>query len=158
MAPAQLHRKQHMPAAIHSDLFAFGPKDLPLTEFEERLRSWGVGAGQQVVVYDEGGTDMATRLFWDQVHHGSSAESLLILNGGMSRWFSVGSEVTQAATPKPSPGTVRITEFDHGVRVRLPKFLVATGDPRNNVMLQALEPSYFHSGVGFFNRECLSGL
>ena len=73
-----------MRAAIHSDLFAFGREDLPLAQFEERLRSWGVGAGQQVVSYDEGGTCMATRLFCHQLHHGSPAASLLIPEGGVS--------------------------------------------------------------------------
>jgi 3-mercaptopyruvate sulfurtransferase SseA len=38
------------------------------------------------------------------------------------------------------------------VRVRLPEFLAATGDPRNNVMLEALQPTYFYGGAAFFNR------
>ncbi len=151
-SPAQLHRQQHIPGAIHCDLFTFGPKDLPLAQFEERLRSWGVSPGQQVVIYDQGGTYMATRLFWDLVHHGFPAESLLILDGGMSKWLSAGGEVTKAATPTPRPGTISITTLNHDVRVRLPEFLVATGDPRHNVLLEALEPSYFYGGAGFFNR------
>ena len=33
-SPAQLHRQQHIPGAINSGLFTFGPKDLPLAQFE----------------------------------------------------------------------------------------------------------------------------
>ena len=151
-SPAQLHRQQHIPGAINSGLFTFGPKDLPLAQFEEHLRSWGVSPGQQIVIYDQGGTYMATRLFWDLVHHGVPAESLLILDGGMSKWLATGGEVTKAATPTPRPGTIRLTTLDQNVRVRLPEFLAATGDPRNNVLLEALEPNYFFGGAAFFNR------
>ncbi|MDP1899970.1 MAG: rhodanese-like domain-containing protein [Rubrivivax sp.] len=151
-SPSQLHQQQHIPGAIHSDLFTFGPKDLSIAQIEERLRSWGVSPGQQVILYDQGGTYMATRLFWDLVHHGFPPESLLILDGGMSKWLSTGGEVTKAATPTPRPGTIRMTTLNQDVRVRLPEFLAASGDPRNNVLLEALEPSYFFGGAAFFNR------
>ena len=151
-SPAPVHRQQHIPGAVLSDLFTFGPKDLSLAQIEGRLRAWGVSAGQQVVLYDQGGTYMATRLFWDLVHHGFPAESLLILDGGMSKWLSAGGEVTNVGTPTPRPGTIRMTTLNQDVRVRLPEFLAATGDPRNNVLLEALEPSYFFGGAAFFNR------
>ncbi len=151
-SPAQLHRQQHIPGAVHSELFTFGPKDLPLAQFEASVRAWGVSPGQQIVLYDQGGTYMATRLFWDLVHHGFPAERLLILDGGLSKWLSTGGEVTKAATPVPRPGTISITTLNHAVRVKLPEFLAATADPRNNVLLEALEPNYFFGGAGFFNR------
>ena len=151
-SPAQLHQQQHIPGAIHSKLFTFGPKDLPLAQFEASVRSWGVNPGQQLVLYDSGGTYMATRLFWDLVHHGFPAEKLLILDGGLSKWVATGGEVTKAATPVPRPGTVSLSTLNQDVRVKLPEFLVATGDPRNNVLLEALEPNYFYGGAGYFNR------
>lgn len=151
-SPAQLHQQQHIPGAIHSKLFTFGPKDLPLAQFEASVRSWGVHPGQQLVLYDSGGTYMATRLFWDLVHHGFPTEKLLILDGGLSKWVATGGEVTKAATPVPRPGTVSLSTLNQDVRVKLPEFLVATGDPRNNVLLEALEPNYFYGGAGYFNR------
>lgn len=151
-SPAPLHRQQHIPGAILSDLFTFGPKDPPLAQIEARLRAWGVSPGQQVVLYDQGGTYMATRLFWDLVHRGFPAENLLILDGGMSKWLAAGGEVTKDATPTPRPGTMALTTLNPDVRVRLPEFLAASGDPRHNVLLEALEPSYFFGGAGFFNR------
>jgi len=151
-SPARLYKQQHIPGAVNADMFLFGPQDVPLAEIERRLRSWGISPGLQIVIYDQGGTYMATRLFWDLLHHGLPAENLLILDGGMAKWRSVGGAVTNDATPSPRPGTVRITTLNHDVRVKLPEFLAATGDPRNNVLLEALEPSYFFGAAAFFNR------
>ncbi len=151
-SPAQLHRQSHIAGAVPSTLFTFGPNDLPVEEIERHLRAWGVGPDHQIVLYDQGGTYMATRLFWDLVHHGLPAERLLILDGGLSKWLAEGGAVTQEATPKPQPGMVRITSLNPDVRVRLPEFLAASGDPRNNVLLEALEPGYFYGGAAFFNR------
>lgn len=151
-SPARLYRQQHIPGAVNADMFLFGPQDVPLAEIERRLRSWGIGPGLQIVIYDQGGTYMATRLFWDLLHHGLPAESLLILDGGMAKWRSAGGAVTNDPTPAPPPGTVRITTPNHDVRVKLPEFLAATGDPRNNVLLEALDPNYFFGAAAFFNR------
>ena len=151
-SPARLYKQQHIPGAVNADMFLFGPQDVPLVEIERRLRAWGISPGLQIVVYDQGGTYMATRLFWDLLHHGLPAESLLILDGGMAKWRAAGGAVTNDATAAPRPGTVRITTLNHDVRVKLPEFLAATGDPRNNVLLEALEPSYFFGGAAFFNR------
>ena len=52
-SPAQLHRQQHIPGAVHSDLFTFGPKDVGMAQIEARLRAWGVSPGQQLVLYDQ---------------------------------------------------------------------------------------------------------
>lgn len=151
-SPAPLHRQRHIPGAVLSTLFTFGPRDLPVEQIEGHLRSWGVGPRQKIVLYDQGGTYMATRLFWDLVHHGLPAERLLILDGGLSKWLAEGAPVTQEETPKPQPGTVRVTTLNPDVRVRLPEFLAATGDPRHNVLLEALPPSYYYGGAAFFNR------
>ena len=151
-SPAPVHRKQHIPGAVVSGLFTFGTKDVPIAQIEARLRGWGVSPGQRIVVYDAGGTYMATRLFWDLVHHGVPAESVSILDGGLSKWVADGGAVTQDATPPPRPGTISLTALNPSVRVRLPEFLAATADPRANVMLEALEPSYYFGGAAFFNR------
>ena len=151
-SPARLHQQQHIPGAVNADMFLFGPQDVPLAEIERRLRAWGLSPGQQIVIYDQGGTYMATRLFWDLLHHGLPAQNLFILDGGMAKWRAVGGVVTKEPTPAPPPGTVRITGVREDVRVRLPEFLAATGDARQNVMLEALDPSYFFGGAAFFNR------
>ncbi|CAG1017365.1 partial Sulfur carrier protein TtuD, partial [Burkholderiaceae bacterium] len=150
-SPSRQYKQQHIPGAVNADMFLFGPQDVPLPEIERRLRSWGISEGLQIVIVDQGGTYMATRLFWDLLHHGLPAESLLILDGGMAKWRSVGGAVTAEPTPQRM-GTVRIATLNHDVRVKLPEFLAATADPRGNVMLEALDPSYYYGGAAFFNR------
>lgn len=151
-SPAPLHRKQHIPGAVLSDLFTFGPNDQPMAYIEQRLRAWGVSPGRHLLLYDQGGTYMATRLFWDLVYHGWPADKLSILDGGLAKWLAEGGQVTQDPTPQPSPGTVSITARLPELRVRLLEFLAATADPRHHVMLDALGPDYFFGGAAFFNR------
>ena len=151
-SPAALHKQQHIPGAVLSNLFTFGPASPPPAEMEQRLRSMGVSPGQQIVLVDAGGTYMAARLFWDLVHYGLPAENLFILDGGMAKWRELGGPLTQEPTPPRALGTVRITTMNQDVRVRLPEFLAATADPVKHVMLEALEPEYFFGGAAFFNR------
>ena len=151
-SPAQQHRKGHIPGAINADLFVLSPKEVPLPQMEARLRSWGISPQTQIVITDQGGTYMATRMFWDLVQHGLPAGQLAILDGGMAAWQAAGGALSTEPTPPRAAGTVRVTARDPEVRVRLPEFLAATADPRRNVMLEALDPEYFYGGAAFFNR------
>ena len=151
-SPASQHRERHIPGAVASTLFTFGPGELPARHVEDQLRSWGVGPGHRIVLYDQGGTYLAARLFWDLVQHGLPAERLSILDGGLAKWVADGGEVTAQATPRPPAGSVSLGAPNPEVRVRLPEFLAATGDPRHNVLLEALQPGYFYGGAAFFNR------
>lgn len=151
-SPAPVHRQRHIPGAVPSTLFTFGPTDLPAAEIERHLRAWGVSAQHRIVLYDPGGTYMATRLYWDLVHRGLPPERRLILDGGLSKWLAEGGAVTQQPTPPPPPGDVRLAATDPDVRVRLPEFLAATAGPRHNVLLEALPPSYCYGGAAFFHR------
>lgn len=151
-SPAQAHRKGHIPGAINADLFVLSPKEVPLPQMEARLRSWGISPQTQIVITDQGGTYMATRMFWDLVQHGLPAAQLSILDGGMAAWVAAGGALSTVPTPPRAAGTVRVTARDPEVRVRLPEFLAATADPRRNVMLEALDPEYFYGGAAFFNR------
>jgi 3-mercaptopyruvate sulfurtransferase SseA len=151
-SPPPLHRQQHIPGAVGASLNTFGFMEMAPAELEQRLRAWGVSPGQRIVIYDQGGTYMATRLFWDLIHYGLPADQLFILDGGMAKWVASGGAVSKEPTPAPSPGTVRVTTMNQEVRVRLPEFLAATGEPANNVLLDALDGNYFYGGAAFFNR------
>ena len=151
-SPGSQHRKRHIPGAVPATLFTFGPRDVAQEEIERHLRSWGVGPGHSVVIYDQGGTYMATRLFWDLVHRGFPVGRLAVLDGGLSKWVAEGGAVTADATAAPAPGSARLGAVDPQVRVRLPEFLAATGNPRQNVLLEALEPNFFYGGAAYFNR------
>ncbi|MEJ6000041.1 rhodanese-like domain-containing protein [Paucibacter soli] len=151
-SPGALHRKSHIPGAVNADLYAYSQAEVTPAQIEQRLRSWGIRPDQQLVIYDQGATWIATRLFWDLLHRGVPAQQLYILDGGMAKWSALGHALTQEATPAPPAGSISLGGPRQDVRVRLPEFLAATGDPVHHVMLEALDPSYYFGGAAFFDR------
>ena len=147
---AKAYAAKHIAGAVNVDVFSFGGKDLQPAEMERLIQSWGVSPGKKIVVYDAGGTYLATSLFWDLLHAGVPAGDLLVLDGGLSKWQAAGGEVTKDPTPAPK-GTFRIKPRED-VRVRLGEFLVASGDPANHALVEALEPAQHFGGAKFFDR------
>ncbi len=152
-SPLQQHRAGHIAGAVSADMMVFGPTGTTPESMEKRLRAWGIGGHQRIVIVDEGGTHQAPRLFWDLAYHGLPPERLYILNGGMSQWRAAGGALTTEPTAAPAAGTVTLGSPQHDLRVKLPDFLAATADPRSNVMIEALDPTYYYGGAGFFNRK-----
>ena len=151
-SPGQVYAARHIPGAINVDLFSFGGREVPAAEMERRIQSWGVGGGKKVVIYDQGGSYMATSLFFDLHYHGVPAADLLVLDGGLAKWQASGKPVTKDPSPAPPRGAFRIAKLNEDVRVRLPEFLVASGDPANHALVEALEPSYHYGATKFFDR------
>jgi thiosulfate/3-mercaptopyruvate sulfurtransferase len=152
-SPAQMYSaKGHIPGAVNVDVFSFGGRALSAAEMERLIQSWGVSPGKKIVLYDQGGTYFATSLFFDLYYHGVPAKDLLVLDGGLAKWQAAGGAVTKDPTPAPKPGTFRVAKLKEDVRVRLPEFLVASGDPAASVLVEALEPSQHFGGAKFFDR------
>ncbi len=151
-SPGKLHAANHIPGAVNVDVFSYGAEDTPLAEKERRIQSWGVSPGKKVVIYDQGGTYLATSLFFDLYYHGVPAKDLLVLDGGLDKWQAAGGVVTKEPTPAPKAGTFRVAKLKEDVRVRLPEFLVASGDPAHNALVEALEPAQHFGGARFFDR------
>jgi thiosulfate/3-mercaptopyruvate sulfurtransferase len=151
-SPPKLHSAGHIPGAVNVDLFSFGGREIPAAEMERRIQSWGVSPRTKIVLYDQGGTYLATSLFFDLYYHGFPAESLSVLDGGFAKWQAAGGAVTTDPTPAPKPGTFRVVKLKEDVRVRLPEFLVASGDPANYALVEALEPGHHFGGAKFFDR------
>lgn len=145
------YANKHIAGAVSVDLYSFGVGELPLAQMEMRLQSWGVSSGRKIVVYDEGGSMMATRLFFDLVHQGFPAADLFILDGGLAKWQETGAPVTKEPTP-PKAGNFRITRVVDDVRVRLPEFLNASGDPARHALVDALGANYHFGQTKFFDR------
>jgi 3-mercaptopyruvate sulfurtransferase SseA len=142
----------HIPGAVNASTLAITGRDIPPAEMERRIRAWGVSPGRKIVVYDEGGSWMAPRLFHDLHYHGVPTEDLYLLDGGLHQWRAAGQPVTKEATPRPPEGSFRVTHVLEQARVRLPELLVATGDPVNHAIVDALEPPYYYGGAKFFDR------
>ena len=148
----QMYAAKHIPGAVNVDIFSFGGRESPAAEMQRRIQSWGVSAGKKVVIYDQGGTYMATSLFFDLYYHGFPPGNLFVLDGGLFKWQATGGAVTKDPTPAPKPGTFRVAKLNEDVRVRLPEFLVASGDPANNALVEALEPTQHFGETKFFDR------
>lgn len=150
-SPAKLHAAGHIPGAVNVDLFGFGALEPSAADMQRRIRSWGVGEGMKVVLYDQGASYLATSLFFDLYAHGFPAERLAVLDGGLAKWKADGGTITQERTPPPRPGDFRVAKREEAL-VRLPEFLAASGDPAGNALVEALDPSQHFGGAKFFDR------
>ncbi|MEO5694571.1 MAG: rhodanese-like domain-containing protein [Usitatibacter sp.] len=151
-SPGGRHVAGHIPGAVNVDIFAFGGREVTTEVMERRIQSWGVSSGKQIVLYDQGGTHLATSLFFDLYYHGFPREGLKVLDGGMAKWQASGGAVTKEATPKPKPGSFRIVTRQEEVRARLPEFLAATGDPARSKVVEALDSRQHFGADKFFDR------
>jgi 3-mercaptopyruvate sulfurtransferase SseA len=152
-SPGQLFKAKHIPGAVSVDLMSwYGLDERPLADMERLYQSWGVSAGKKIVMYDQGGTFLATRLFYQLYYHGFPAADLLVLDGGLSKWQEGGFTTTADPTPAPTKGAFRITKVNEDVRVRLPEFLTASGDPQQHALVEALGPDWHFGEVAPFDR------
>lgn len=151
-SPSQIYTAKHIPGAISYDIFTYGVQEMPVTEIEKRYQSWGISPGKKIVMYDQGGTFMATRLLFSLYYYGFPAKDLLILDGGLFKWQEAGLPVTAEVTPSPKKGSFTISKLNEDAKVGLPEFLTASGDTRNNVLLEALDPDWHYGGLPFFSR------
>jgi thiosulfate/3-mercaptopyruvate sulfurtransferase len=146
------HLAGHITGAVSADLYRYGVQEPSRAAMEQRIQSWGISPGRKIVVYDQGGDMMATRLFYDLYYHGVPASELFILDGGLTMWRAQGGAITREPTPPPPAGSFRITALREEVRVRLPEFLVASGDRAHHALVDALEPSHHYGEQKFFDR------
>lgn len=151
-SPGRAHAAGHIPGAVNVDVFTFGGREMGVADMERLIQSWGVSGDKQIVIYDQGGSYLATSLFFDLYYHGFPPGGLAILDGGLAKWKAAGGAVTKDPTPAPKPGTFRVARLREDVRVRLPEFLVASGDPANHALVEALDPEQHFGGAKFFDR------
>jgi 3-mercaptopyruvate sulfurtransferase SseA len=151
-SPAQLYRENHVPGAVNVDMLAYGRPEIPIAEMEKTFRSWGVSSGKSIVMYDQGGDMMATRVFFSLYYYGFPAKDLFILDGGFYKWQSAGLPVTKESMAVAKPGSFTITDLNRDAKAELPEVLTATGDPANNALVEALGGNWHFGEVLAFNR------
>jgi 3-mercaptopyruvate sulfurtransferase SseA len=150
LAPA--YAAQHIPGAVNVDAFVYGGKEMPLAQSERLYQSWGVSPDLTVILYDQGGSYMATRLFFSLYYHGFPAPNLAILDGGLAKWQEAGLPVTKEVPAPRLAGTFRIATPNEGVRARLPQVLAASGEPQKYALVEALGADWHFGEVLAFNR------
>ena len=152
-SPSQIYAAKHIPGAISVDIYSwYGLRELPLADMEKIYQAWGISTGKKVVMYDQGGTILATRLFYSLYYHGFPAKDLLILDGGLARWEEAGLPVTKEIKPVTEKGSFTIRKTYEDVKSELPEFITASGDQVNNVLLDALSPDWHFGEVVPFDR------
>jgi thiosulfate/3-mercaptopyruvate sulfurtransferase len=144
------HKNGHIPGAISAN--NYGGQEPSHAAMEKRIQTWGINPGRKIVIYDKGADWSAARLFHDLYYYGIPAEDIFILDGGFSKWQQQGGAVSKEPTPAPTLGTFRIAKVREEARVRLPEFLVASGDKTSNALVDALDPEYYYGEDKFFTR------
>jgi 3-mercaptopyruvate sulfurtransferase SseA len=153
--PRPMHAKAHVPGAVPVDVFAiasFGVRDTPLSESESFYQKLGIDPRKKVVIYDQGGTWFAPRIFFQLAYHGFPVDKLAILDGGMAKWQADGLPVTADPTPAPQAGTFRVTQVNEQERTRANELVAAAGDRSGSVLVDALGPEYHYGASQFFNK------
>jgi 3-mercaptopyruvate sulfurtransferase SseA len=154
-SPADSYAAQHIPGALNVniyDLFAYGFGGMSNAQTEQVFQSWGISSGKKIVMYDSGGTNLATRLFFDLDYHGFPAKNLFVLDGGLFKWQKEGLPVTKDPTPAPKKGSFKIGKLNEDVRVELPEFLTGSGDPANSALVEALDANWHFGRIAPFNK------
>ena len=150
-SPGQIYAAKHILGAVGVDFLAYAAPETPAADMERRYQSWGISPGKTIVLYDQGGTFFATRLFYSLYYDGFPTTNLFVLDGGLSKWQAQGFPVTKDV-PASVKGSFKITKINEDVKVRLPEFLTASGDPANNVLLEALGADWHFGEVLAFDR------
>lgn len=146
-SPAPMYMAKHLEGAINVELYSFAIRDKSPQEMDELYQSWGVTPGKKIVMYDQGGSFLATRVFFALYRDGYPVKDLLVLDGGFAKWQELGFPVTKDATPAPKPGTFTIRKRNEEALARLPEVLAASGDPANNALVEALGPDWHFGQV-----------
>jgi 3-mercaptopyruvate sulfurtransferase SseA len=149
---AMAYSKQHIPGAVNLDMFAYGGKEFPVQEVEQRLQSLGISKEKKIVLYDRDAPMMAARIFYDLCYYGFPVNNLFILNGGFSKWQETGKAVSSEPTKTEKRGNYKIAKLNESVRVKLPEFLTASADQKNNVLLEALDANWHYGQLQVFDR------
>ncbi|HEX6506310.1 MAG TPA: sulfurtransferase [Chloroflexota bacterium] len=103
----------HILGAVNLPIFLFnGPNGVPPhAGFAEILGRLGVTSQMHVVVYDDGASPSAARLFWVLSYYRHAR--LSVLDGGIRAWVHAGNDL-ESGEPSIKFATYHIAEPDHG--------------------------------------------
>jgi thiosulfate/3-mercaptopyruvate sulfurtransferase len=115
-------------------------------KFQETLRGWGVDNDSTLVIYDDSRSALTARLYFLLDLYGFDMSRVKILDGGAQEWAGF-NELTQAATPAPKPGKVRLKAADSKLFVQWQQVyadVVSRRDPK--VVLVDARPRDMYTG------------
>jgi thiosulfate/3-mercaptopyruvate sulfurtransferase len=155
-SPRPMHTRGHVPGAVPVDvmmfmLASFSGRDMQVQDMERMYQAVGIDPARKVVIYDQGGSWFAPRLFYQLAYHGFPVERLSILDGGMAKWQADGLPVSKDATPAPKQGAFKVTRVNEQLRTRPAELVAASGERKANVLVDAMGVDN-HYGAGQFGR------
>ena len=152
-SPAENYAAQHIPAAISVDIMGlYGLRETPIADMEKLFQSWGISPGKDDRHVRSGRHDAGDQALFLPRSLRLPRPYVAILDGGLSKWLEKGLPVTKDVAPVSKKGSFTIKKVNEEVRVRLPEFLTASGDPVHNVLLEALGADWHYGQVPAFNK------
>lgn len=126
------YRRVHIPGAVAIDHAATlkGAANSRLVmeadEFEPLVRGLGISNDTSVIVYDDGNSLQAARVWW--VFERFGHRDVRVLDGGLNAWMTEGRALTsRAARPEPATFTAKLDDSHH-CRVDEMRSALASGD------------------------------
>lgn len=150
-SPEKSYNESHIQGAVNVNVYMFGVMETPLPMMEKLFQSVGISADKIIVIYDQGGSILAPRMFYSLYYHGFPKEKIFILDGGFAKWTEKSLPVTKDIT-KPALGNFSVKQRNEDARVMLDEFLTASGDTKNNALIEALEPEWHYGSSQFFDK------
>jgi 3-mercaptopyruvate sulfurtransferase SseA len=155
-SPRPMHARAHVPGAVPVDvmmfmLASFSGRDVRPEDMERMYQAVGIDPSKRIVVYDQGGSWFAPRLFYQLAYHGFPLDRLWILDGGMAKWQADGLPVSKEATAAPRPGGFKVARANEEIRTRPAELVTASGERGGNVLVDAMGVDN-HYGAGQFGR------
>ncbi len=113
--------------------------------FENTLRNWGVNSDSTLVLYDDSGTALASRLYFLLKLYGFKMNQVKILNGGLRAWNSFNDMDTE--TPKYKKGNVALKAINTSLFVEWQNIYDEVVSKRNaSVVLLDARPHKMYTG------------
>lgn len=151
-SPEKMYMENHIKGAINVNPYAFGVRETPIEIIEQLFQQVGISENKILIIYDQGGAILATRMFFSLYYHGFPEKKLYILDGGLSKWKENGYPLSKEVPVKLPAGTFKIKNRVDDARVKLDEFLSASGDLKNNVLLESLGSDWHFGKTQFFDR------
>ncbi len=149
------HAAARIPGAASLDVLGMSFRGLdPGAEIARVAKTAGLQAERPIVIYDEGADMNATSLYFEMLHQGYPMDRVHVLDGGFKFWKQIGGALEQGTPTLAAPSAA--STFTSGparpaVLAQLSDVLAA---PSNGaVLVEALQPNYFHATLGYFDRK-----
>ncbi|MDI9900479.1 rhodanese-like domain-containing protein [Rhodococcus sp. IEGM 1409] len=138
----------HIPGSRHVDLMdVFSERGAALhftrpspEQLVTDLQSSGIEPGATIVIYDQGSTTWASRLWWVFLNAGIEAR---VLDGGLAEWTRLGFDLASGDDVTRTSASTRWSVTDLGLWVDLPRVASLSSGEEAGTLVCALAPEQY---------------